>query len=1190
MRVFANKYALLLAGAAILAALGLAVFLLGGHDAATSAFRSSLEQSFASLDGWSFEAGEVSGNPVAGFHASDIRIAFKGEEVARAESLSVGLSLLSLIRGDGRLSRIDVANGSLSGEGLLRAMRGTDLSMPEAGGPLPIIVLSPARIDTPAGAVSFDTLRLTPKEDTLTFYGQGSFLGFPIEAGISFLTGGQLTATDGFFRGGDAVVSLSGPVYPETRLEGFVDDLRLDFISELVHLPLTAKGTVDSTLLLERPDGDLLVSGEGEIEGGDIWDLLIDGTFAWSADDRKAVLYPSKASVFSSPASGALALFFGSSPRAELSLAFKRARLDEWTRCFSWLSFAEGELSTLNLDLSGPITHLSGPIHFVAREARIQGFDVSSLSGDLRMTDGDRLDISGGGRWAGSAFSFSGESLFEDPDRTATKISLRAVDLDLESAAAIVAPGLAAQGSGSLSVEVSVPPEGTAVYSGVLSAKRGTAVGTPFTELSASFSGCAEELSITTLSLSPGGKGTVAGKGRITGLGTSPGLSAEGTAKGLGWWLLADGGESSGLKGQFDATWRLEGPALSPVATFSLTGGETPLSGALPLTAIRLDGRYEDGALKASSASASLFGGSVRGDGQIQPNGALSFKGGFEGLSASRIASAADMQEAEAAGTLSGEFSVGGTLDSPTAAITCSSQSISVSGLEFVSPRVKLEGSADSLKVADFSAVLMGAKVGLSGVLGLSRGERTDLALEVGELDLHKLATLYFPKVRVAGSLFAKLKLEGKAGDDIEPVITGTIPFLSAYGILAEEVKFSLVPEPGDALSLSLEGRIGESRLALEGTATATEEGIDLELHNTARIDLDATLAALSTQSAGVLSGFADFKMSGRLGDAVEVDGALTSREMSVYGQPLSDVRIPFGWTGGAIDIVGGSGVSHGGDLRFDGKLDPATMRFEGSASVKGMDLESASRTLFEGRGTITGTADLTIRGSGTGGMLGLVFGSGQLAAKEGAVSGFEAIKSVSGSGTIPFSSVLASFNMDGRSIFLLPGSRMSAPVGDDVYRYLSASGSVGWGDSPLDLKCLGDINVRALNAFIGAMQGFLLVDGNPLTDPQFLQRFLSGLVGGIAGRDFRETTFNLKGTWDSPEMTDLKVSSAGAPPAILPSSNGARAREDNVIKITIEIPTGEGKSTLAAPEEQVKKQLLEQLMKSIIKPGAEGP
>jgi translocation and assembly module TamB len=89
-----------------------------------------------------------------------------------------------------------------------------------------------------------------------------------------------------------------------------------------------------------------------------------------------------------------------------------------------------------------------------------------------------------------------------------------------------------------------------------------------------------------------------------------------------------------------------------------------------------------------------------------------------------------------------------------------------------------------------------------------------------------------------------------------------------------------------------------------------------------------------------------------------------------------------------------------------------------------------------------------------------------------------------------------------------------------------------------------------------------------------------------MAIRDFRETSFNLKGTWDSPEMLDLKVS-RGSAPLTIPRSNGSTGKNETQIKITVEIPTGSGSDTSASTEEQVKKQLLENIMKSIIKPGS---
>ena len=213
-------------------------FLLSGQDAGTSYFKTELEKAVANLAGWTLETDGISGNFLAGYNAANIRILFEGQEVARAEELSVGLSVLSFFRGESGLTKVTVREGILSGEGLLNALRHSDFS---AGGSiaadfmLPVLLFTPVTITTPLGELSLASLRLTPGEKTMTFHGQGHFLDFPVEAGASFTTGEQLSITDGFLRGGNAVVSFSGPLLPETRIEGNVDDLRLDVISELTN-------------------------------------------------------------------------------------------------------------------------------------------------------------------------------------------------------------------------------------------------------------------------------------------------------------------------------------------------------------------------------------------------------------------------------------------------------------------------------------------------------------------------------------------------------------------------------------------------------------------------------------------------------------------------------------------------------------------------------------------------------------------------------------------------------------------------------------------------------------------------------------------------------------------------------------------------------------------------------------------
>ena len=946
---------------------------------------------------------------------------------------------------------------------------------------------------------------------------------------------------------------------------------------------------MDSTLSIERPLGRLLAYGEGEIEKGDIWDLAMDGPFSWSADSEKAVISPSTgASIYSSPVSGVFSLFFGETPSTEIALSLKDTNLENWTRCFPWLSFARGSLSTLKLDLSGQFNRLNGPISLYAEEAELYGFSVNDLVGSLDMTDGEAMKISGTASWAGSDFSFDGGSVFSDNDDRGTTLSLHANDFNLSGAAEIYAPALSARGSGALDLAISVPSNSPLVFSGRLSSDRASALGVPLTNLSVIFNGKDDHITISSLSLSPGSRGILTGSGSIDGaFGGSPTISFDGGGKGIRWGLLDEELGGLSLSGLLDASWTISGPAKSPVVSFALQGDDTPLSPLLPLKSLNLRARYEEEELHILNAAASLHGGEFSAEGRIHfGRDDMSIKGRFNSISAAALTAPAFEGGDTLEGRIAGDFSLSGTPSSPSIKLTCTSPGLGIGSLILEAPKVVLEGNTTSLKVVDFSAGLLGAKVTSAGVIGLTNGEVVDLGIELGALDLHDLARSYFPGLRVGGKLFSTFRITGRAGDILEPTFSGEVPLLTVYGVLIDNARFSLSPEREGTFSLKISGKLGDGDIALKGEVTPTTDALLYTLKNSAAIDLKSTLPALSSQTSGLLKGFADFSVTGAISESPTFSGSVSSSSMSIYRLDITDVSVPFEWDEGYLRIQGGSANYHKGKVTFDGKIDPSTMRFEGSATVKGMDLADASQGIFEGRGSISGLADLSIRGNGTGGMMGLVFGSGQLSMREGAFSGFESIKSISASGEIPFSSLLASFNLDGRSVFLLPGSRVSAPPGNEAYRYFSASGSLGWGDSPLDLKCTGDINARALNAFIGALQGFLTIDGNPLTDPQFLQRFLTGLVGGMAVKDFRETSFNLRGSWSSPEMSDLKVSS-GSVPVDIPYSNGGHGRNvENKISITVEIPTGRGADNTASPEEQVKKQLIENILKTLIKPG----
>ena len=1186
---------LILALAALSVLLGVPVFfLLSGYDAGTGYFQTALLETMSSLSGWSISAETVSGNPVVGYSAENVRLSFEEEETARAESLAVKLSLLSLLRGSVKVDKLSLTGASVSTEKLFSAVRRTDLPESSGGMPfLPVVVFSPVELATPLGNLSLDLLRLSPGKGTATIEGRGSFLGTRVEIGGSLAADSTVYLTGGFLKAGSTSVSLSGEVSPEIFLEGIVNDLVLEKAAVFFSLPFTAKGTVNSTLTVSRPGGKLLVSGEGDITGGDIWDLLMEGRFTWSADDEKATLSPLDGRVFSSPAGGNFSVFFGERPYAEIKLGLKDVDFDEWTRFFPWLSFGKGKLSSLKTDLEGPFDQLSGPVSFSSQgNVVLEGFSVADLKGNVVLSKGNSIDLNAAGKWEGSPFTANGKVHILETGKTSTKVSVSSDKLNLKSAGTSFAPGLSLSGNARGDLQLEYPPEGKMTLAGKFSAQKFSVWGIQPENLSLSFSGTAETIAVSAFSMSLPGGGTLSGEGGLSGLtGKTPKISLDGEGKNIRWSFvesLADGEKPLGAEGLFDLKWSVKSPLASPAAEFDLRGRNTDLSKTLPLRNISLRGQVSGNDLVLSGGSAELWGGKTGFSGKTSfgESPSIAVKGTFTGLSLKQAAPQFDLAAGKASGTLSGEFSLSGKTRSPVLSLSAKgSPDLSVEGISVSTFTGKAEGNLPKLRVSA-SAKVFDSPVSAGGTIEPGGGGKTDISVSFGKIDLRKLSEAFFPGAGLGGTIDGKLALVTGGKGKLSAVFTGTSPLVTFHGMLAEKVKASVKPDGKDAFSIDAEGTLGKSTVSVTGKLAFTRAGTEISLRNSKKIDIAATAAGLSSQAAGNFTGKADFDAKGVIGEkGYSWTGKITSPLLGFYRTEAKDVTVPFTWKNGAVEIRNGKVDYYGGAGTFSGKVDPKTMRWEGNLTVKGMDMEGATKRLLGGQGKVAGKADLTARGTGTGGMVGMVFGSGQLSAKEGSVSGFSALKSVSNSGEIRFSSILASFNLDGRNIFLMPGSRVSAPVGDNVYRYFSASGSLGWNDSPVDLKCTGDINVRALNAFLGALQGILAVDGNPLTDPAFLQNFLSGLLGGMSVKDFRETSFNVKGTWDSPLLTDIKVTS-NSPAASFSRPNGSSGKDETKIKITLEIPTGEGKNTSPSTEDQMKKQLLENIMKQIIRPG----
>lgn len=327
------------------------------------------------------------------------------------------------------------------------------------------------------------------------------------------------------------------------------------------------------------------------------------------------------------------------------------------------------------------------------------------------------------------------------------------------------------------------------------------------------------------------------------------------------------------------------------------------------------------------------------------------------------------------------------------------------------------------------------------------------------------------------------------------------------------------------------------------------------------------------------LGGTANFSMEGS-GKLAEISGtgSITSPYLRLLGVKFEDLSAPFYVSKHYMIVEDLKAKTNGGTLSGGAGFDFENSRWGGNLTVMGTDLKALMSQLAPNmKGSISGKADLKIRGSGETGRMSTVRGGGALSLTDGELSGFsfvEKAKKFTGGKPIRYKTVQATFTyMDG--IFtLLPGSQAIAPDGDMLYRNVMVDGAIN-SEKELSFFALGKVNIRALNSVLGAFQGIIsagsdLASGT-LNKEEALQSLLGGVISGFAKNEFKFIGMGIGGTVSNPEITHLRVSQAmnmRSSKALIPSSGGDP--EDNetmkdgntTFRFKFEIPMGPGTDT----------------------------
>ncbi len=536
-----------------------------------------------------------------------------------------------------------------------------------------------------------------------------------------------------------------------------------------------------------------------------------------------------------------------------------------------------------------------------------------------------------------------------------------------------------------------------------------------------------------------------------------------------------------------------------------LTGQDAPVSGALDLD-VKLKGSLTEPSISGILASPALAGF----DQEMKD---LSVNFALKGKEL-EIPSARTKWRGSAI-SVSGKVSMSG--QSPSAIFALTSPVIDLPGASLSDVDIEIKGDSGSITISRGSASMGGGHIAASGGVSLGDSPVLDLSLKGEGIPIGKLVPM-----PIAGALSGVVTVRGPA-DAPEGDVSVSVPKLSAWGVGLDGVSASMAFR-GSAVELKeASASVGGSPLSLRGSFDRASSKGSFEISGK---DLDLTKAGAGmadVESYGI-GGKVSLSFKGSFdGDSMEGSGELSAPSLTVMNLVLKDLKYPVNLKGSRITVDGAVATLYGGSVKGSGWFDVKTLKFAKKASVSGTDVAPLIRDFAGTEGTVTGLGEAAFEGGGTLSPFSFKgFGTAKLGGGE--VVGFPLAKvaaSLHGAEGIRYKSADGKFRIED-SVFLLDGSSVVAHEGDPIYKTFGAKGSVG-PDRKLALSCAGEVNMKLLNAVVGAGVGGVL-GGGAGTLAAVIGGVLGGAQQGIAQDDFRDVTFRLTGTMDSSSVKDLKI------------------------------------------------------------------
>ncbi len=583
------------------------------------------------------------------------------------------------------------------------------------------------------------------------------------------------------------------------------------------------------------------------------------------------------------------------------------------------------------------------------------------------------------------------------------------------------------------------------------------------------------------------------------------------------------------VAGEIDMDMSIKGALTAPsitgtVSSPSLSGFDQVIEG--PSVKFVLKGTD----LEIPSAQATWRGAPVALSGKVamsqEPSG--SFKGEMKGLN---LASLPELG-VEVKGRIDLDFSMDGKLADPSLHVGVRSSKVTLGEVDVEKVDLKVKGTAKAVDLSG-SASVAGGALSASGSLGLGDSPTVELALKGDGIGLDKVLDL-----PLSGALSAQMTVKGSVADP-ELAVSISVPKAVAWGLGVDGFEASLASKGTSVTLKEAKASVGGSPFSMSGSFDGKTSKGEFQLSGT---DLDLTKASQGlpeAQSYGI-GGKLSLSFKGSVdGKSMEGGGRITAPVLTVMNLSLKNVSYPLELKGNRVTIPSATAELYGGSVAGSGWIDLDSLKFSKKVSVSGTDVAPLIRDFAGTNGTVTGVGKAQFEGSGVLSPFSFK-GTGTAELGGGQVVGFplaQVAASLHGTDGIRYRSAKGTFQViDDR--FVLDKASVEAHDGDPIYRSFVSSGTIG-PDRKLELDCAGEVNMRLLNAVVGAGVGGVL-GGGAGTIAAIIGGALGGAQQGIAKDDFRDISFKVAGTLDSSSVKGLKVGPSKIAPEQVQEAPGA--------------------------------------------------